>query len=115
MLSEAMREALPLQTLVKTVGAGLRMDPSSLTQFKTVAWKDNSGVLSLANLEPGQHTPRSHYHSVKVHRFKSHLTKSSPKPVTVEKITTKHQLVDMFMKPLSQESFVRLRFQLMGW
>ena len=58
-LSEAMQEALPLRTLVKTVGAGLGMEPGSLTQFKTVAWEDNSGALSLANLEPGQHTPRS--------------------------------------------------------
>jgi hypothetical protein len=114
-LSEAMREALPLQTLVKTAGAGLGIDPGSLTQFKTVAWEDNSGALSLANLEPGQHTPRSRYYSVKVHWFKSHPTKLGPEPVTVEKITTEHQLVDVFTKPLPWESFVRLRFQLMGW
>ena len=100
--------------LVKTVGAGLGMEPGSLTQFKTVAWEDNSGALSLANLEPGQHTPRSRYYSVKVHWFKSHLTKLGPEPVTVEKIATEHQLVDMFTKPLPQESFVCLRFQLMG-
>jgi hypothetical protein len=66
-LSEAMQEALPLQNLVRTVGAGLGMDPGSLTQFKTVAWEDNSGALSPDNLEPGQHTPRSHYYNVKIH------------------------------------------------
>ena len=91
------------------------MDPGSLTQFKTVAWEDNSGAVSLANLEPGQHTPRSRYYSVKVHWFKSHLTKLGPESVTVEKITIAHQLADMFTKPLTRESFLRLRFQLMGW
>jgi hypothetical protein len=114
-LSEAMQEALPLRTLVNTVGAGLGMDPGSLTQFKTVAWEDNSRALSLANLEPAQHTPRSRYYSVKVHWCKSHLTKLGPKPVTVEKIATEHQLAGMFTKPLLWESFVRLRFQLIGW
>ena len=91
------------------------MEPGSLTQFKTVAWEDKSGALSLANLEPGQHTPRSQYYCVRVHWFKSQLTKLGPEPVTVEKIATEHQLADLFTKPLPRESFVRLRFQLMGW
>ena len=114
-LSEAMREVLPLRNLVRAVGAGLGLDPNCLTQFKTTTWEDNAGALSLANLEPGQHTPRSKYYDVKVHWFKSHLTKLGPDPITIEKIPTDLNIADLFTKPLKKDTFEYLRFLLMGW
>ena len=111
-LSTAMREVLPLRLLVKTVGAGCGLDSKCLTTFKTTVWEDNSGALALANLEPGQHTPRSKFYDVKVHWFRSHL---KPNDIVVRKIDTAEQKADLFTKPLSREIFVKIRLLLMGW
>ena len=111
-LSTAMREVLPLRLLVKTVGVGCGLDSKCLTTFKTTVWEDNSGALALANLEPGQHTPRSKFYDVKVHWFRSHL---KPNDIVVRKIDTAEQKADLFTKPLSREIFVKIRLLLMGW
>ena len=58
-LSTCMRDVLPLRDLAKGVAKGLGISQDCVTGFKTTVWEDNNGALSLANLEPGQHTPRS--------------------------------------------------------
>jgi len=110
-LSTAMREVVPLRELVKTVAVGCGIDEKCLTTFKTTIWEDNNGALTLANLDPGQQTPRSKFYDVKVHWFRSHLSDL----VTVCKIDTAIQLADMFTKPLSRDVFERLRKRLCGW
>ena len=111
-LSTAMREVLPILNLVKHVAKGLGMSETLLAEFKTTIWEDNIGALTLANLEPGQHTPRSKFYDVKVHWFRSHL---KPNYIEVKKIETKFQLADIFTKPLSKDVFEFLRERLMGW
>ena len=111
-LSTAMREVLPLRTLVQTVAKGLHIDEHCLSTFKTTVWEDNIGALTLANLEPGQTTPRSKFYNVKVHWFCSHL---QPNQIKVKKINTSVQLADLFTKPLSREQFENIRRLLMGW
>ncbi|MCA1807772.1 MAG: Ty1/Copia family ribonuclease HI, partial [Actinobacteria bacterium] len=111
-LSTAMREVVPLRELVKTVAEGCGIDKKCLTTFKTTVWEDNNGALTLANLEPGQQTPRSKFYDVKVHWFRSHLV---PGTIEVKKIDTKIQLADLFTKPLPRETFVYLRKLLCGW
>jgi len=112
-LSTAMREVLPLNDLVKVMAVALKLDSErSLTSFNTTVWEDNNGALSLANLDPGQHTPRSKHYDIKVHWFRSHL---KPNKIVVEKIDTSLQKADIFTKPLPVEIFVRLRKLLMGW
>ena len=110
-LSTAMREVLPLRGLVKTLAKGVGLDTKCVTTFKVKVWEDNVGALTLANLDPGQNTPRSKWHDSKVHWFRSHLDSD----VTVEKISASLQLADMFTKPLVRETFVRLRKMLIGW
>ena len=110
-LSIAMREVLPLRELVRTVADGVGIRNEVLTHFKVTVWEDNTGALTLANLDPGQNTPRSKFYDSKVHWFRSHLTKE----ITVEKVDTEEQLADIFTKPLSREVFERLRKKLMGW
>jgi hypothetical protein len=68
-LSIAMREVLPLQELVKTVALGIKIDDKVQTDFKITVWEDNNGCLTLANLDPGQSTPRSKFYDSKVHWF----------------------------------------------
>ena len=82
-----------------------------MSTFKTSVWEDNVGALTLANLDPGQSTPRSKFYDSKVHWFRSHL-----KPdITVKKVDTSLQLADMHTKPLPREPFERLRKLLCGW
>jgi hypothetical protein len=113
-LSIAMREVLPLRDLVKTVAQGINIDDKVQTDFKVTIWEDNNGCLTLANLDPGQSTPRSKFYDSKVHWFRSHLH-DGESGIKVVKVDTEEQLADLFTKPLAREVFERLRFMLMGW
>ena len=114
-LSIAMREVLPLRDLIKTVAKGLGIDDHVRTDFRVTVWEDNNGCLTLANLDPGQNTPRSKFYDSKVHWFRSYLDKEGPSPITVVKVDTELQLADIFTKPLVKEIFFRLRKLLLGW
>ena len=119
-LSHCMREVLPLRELTKGVARGLGIAEDVVTDFKTTVWEDNNGALSLANLEPGHHTPRSKFYDCKVHWFRSHITRedspSNPDDgIFVRKIATKAQIADLFTKPLPKDVFERLRKMMIGW
>ena len=111
-LSTAMREVLPLRDKVTAVADGFGIDPDCLTEFKTTVWEDNMGALTLANLEPGQHTARSKFYDCKVHWFRSLLKLNS---ITVTKVDTKEQIADLFTKPLPRDTFQYLRRLMIGW
>jgi len=113
-LSAAMKEVLPLIEVIKSVSHGFGIDQECVTEFKTTVWEDNMGALTLANLEPGQHTIRSKFYDVRVHWFREHLHREGSN-MTVEKIDTKLQLADLFTKSLPPETFCRLRQLLLGW
>ena len=68
-LSTCMREVLPTRTLIKMIAKGAGLSEDCATTFKTTVWEDNNGALSLANMAPGQHTPRSKFYDNKVHWF----------------------------------------------
>ena len=110
-LSIAMREVLPLRDLADALTDGMKLKHDLKTEFKVTVWEDNMGCLTLANLDPGQNTPRSKFYDSKVHWFRSHLGPN----ISVEKISTEHQLADLFTKPLPKDVFQRLRKELMGW
>ena len=120
-LSTAMRDVLPLRDLAKGVAKGMGILQDCLTDFKTTMWEDNNGALSLANLKPGQHTPRSRFYQARVHWFHSFITRegendtNSTDGIFVKKINAKLQLADLFTKPLSKELFELLRKLLIGW
>ena len=111
-LSTAMREVLPLRDKVTAVADGFGIDPDCLTEFKTTVWENNMGALTLANLEPGQHTARSKFYDCKVHWFRSLL---KPNSITVTKVDTKEQIADLFTKPLPRDTFQYLRRLMIGW
>ena len=110
-LSIAMREALPLRSLISTLGDGLKLGHDVTGQFKVTVWEDNMGCLTLANLDPGQNTPRSKFYDSKVHWFRSHPDDD----LTVEKVDTSDQLADLFTKPLPRKTFEKLRKEMIGW
>ena len=113
-LSAAMREVIPLRNLVFAMARGCGLEQTCHTTFKTTVWEDNMGALTLANLDPGQTTPRSKFYDVKVHWFRAEL-KNNPDQLKVMKVDTKFQLADLFTKPLVREQFTHLRMILCGW
>jgi hypothetical protein len=113
-LSTAMREVIPLRALIQHVGRGVGVDDHILTSFKTTIWEDNNGALTLANLDPGQQTPRSKFYDCKVHWFRSHI-KDKANHMTVIKVSTESQLADLYTKALGKDVFERLRKLLIGW
>jgi hypothetical protein len=117
-LSMAMREVLPLRDLVRVVGRGLKIDDKVMSTFKVTVWEDNMGALTLANLDPGQQTPRSKFYMTKAHHFCSFLNREEDgtgNQITVERVDTLNQQGDVFTKWLPREPFRRLRKLIMGW
>ena len=113
-LSHTLREVLPFRDPIKEVKGTLGLDKDCASDFKTTCWEDNMGALTLANMDPGQHTPRSKFYDCKVHWFRSFL-KDGTDRLRVERISTKDQLADLWTKPTSTVIFEYLRKKLMGW
>jgi len=111
-LSMAMKDLLPLKRLVLEVAGAVNLPTDGVIQMKTTVWEDNTGALTLANLEPGRMTPRSKHYGVKYHWFRSHL---QPNNIQVCKIDTLDQQADMFTKGLRTHKFVENRKLLLGW
>ena len=107
----AMRDLLPLRTVFHTVAKGLGHMTST---FKTTVWEDNMGCLKLANLQPGQYTPRSKHYAVKYHWFRSHMSDKSNR-TTVKYVETKLQKADILTKGLGTIDFKSGRTLLCGW
>lgn len=63
-LSMAMKDAIPLCKLFKTLGKAIGINQDLLTMFRTTVHKDNIGALTLANMEPGHTTPQSKHYAV---------------------------------------------------
>jgi hypothetical protein len=72
-LSTAMRDLLPFRNVVTTVARSVGLNDEIVSSFKTTVHEDNSGCLTLANLEPGRITPRSKHYAIRMHWFRSHL------------------------------------------
>ena len=56
--------------------------------------------------------PRTKHLSLRLHHFRSHIINKS---ITVEHISTKEQIADIFTKPLPRPQFQHLRRKLMLW
>ena len=110
-LSEAMRDVIPMQHLLGVVSSAIGNDQVLQTSFQTTIHEDNAAALRLANLLPGQFTPRTKHYSVKVHWFRSFLSDTC----RVVKIDTSEQRADIFTKSLSPDTFEHIRKLLCGW
>ena len=113
-LSHVMKEVLPLKDLTRAVASEVGIKKEALINFKTTVWEDNMGALTLANLEPGQQTPRSKFYDVRVHWFRQHLHQKENR-MCVQRVDTSEQLADIFTKWLPKDTFTKLRKKLLGW
>jgi hypothetical protein len=111
-LSMALRAAIPLIAVTKSVTAGLAYTRDRILTFKATVHEDNQGALILANLEPGRHTPRSKFYALRLHWFRSWL---KPNEIEIIFISTKLQKADYLTKPLQSMPFAINRKLSMGW
>ena len=73
-------------------------------------FEDNVGAVELANNPKSR--PRTEHLAVQLHHFRQCIL---DKRVTVERVATKHQLADVFTKPLARDAFECLRSRILGW
>lgn len=109
-LSTALREVIFLMQLVdEMIRFGV---PIGLTTpiVRCRTFEDNAGALELANSP--KYRPRTKHLSLRLHHFRQHVRDGS---ITIEPISTKDQLADIFTKPIPRVQFEVLRKQIMGW
>jgi hypothetical protein len=73
-------------------------------------FKDNKDCVELASAPKLR--PRTKHIGLKYHHFHSYVSSGA---IRVQWIDTKHQLADIFTKPLSVSSFEYLHSLLLGW
>jgi hypothetical protein len=110
-LSQAMRDLLPMRTLLQEVGTALKLQFATPAIVHSTVFEDNNGALSLATSP--RITPRTKHIAVKYHHFRDSVGKD--KQIDIVKIDTSIQKADIFTKGLPAEKFQGLRKLLMGW
>jgi hypothetical protein len=80
------------------------------TVTHSTIFEDNQGCVELANTP--KLCPRTKHIGLKYHHFRSHVARGDIKILWID---TKHQLADIFTKPLPAASFEYLRHLLLGW
>ena len=94
------------------IASCMGMSHEDIATIKTKVWEDNSGALTLANLEPGRATSRSKRFAIKYHCFREQLI---PNGIEVLKVETKDQVADILTKGITKDLFLNLRKMLLGW
>jgi len=108
-LSQAMRDIIPMRALLSELTTLTRLTLGSTTTYSTI-FEDNKGCVELANTPKMR--PRTKHIALKYHHFRSHVASGD---IKVRWIDTKHQLADIFTKPLPEPLFTSLRLLLLGW
>ena len=84
--------------------------PFQVTKVYCKAFEDNSGALELATVPKMR--PRTKHINIKYHHFRSHVNNGS---ITVHKIDTAEQPIDITTKPLASVPFKKHRKFILGW
>jgi hypothetical protein len=108
-LSQAMRELIPMQSLLKEISEMTKFIIGDTIAHCTV-FEDNQGCVDL--IHSPKVNPRTRHISIKYHHFREHVRAGH---LRVQWISTKEQLADIFTKPLPGPAFTYLRKLLLGW
>ena len=110
-LSASLREVIYLLNLVKEFKEyGIEIPSPNVPKVTCRVFEDNVGALELANNPKLR--PRTKHLSVQLHHFRHYV---ETKEIIIEKVATKHQLADIFTKPLPKDAFQYLRSRIVGW
>ena len=112
-MSQALREAIPLQNLTKEINCIFPLHTSD-TNFCLTVHEDNQSTIAMAHSQ--KFTPRTKHIAIKYHHFRSRVKTSYNQKgdINIKYISTKKQLADIFTKPLDDQSFLDLRKLLCG-
>jgi hypothetical protein len=108
-LSQAMRDIIPMQALLHEFASVTKLIVGQTIAHSTI-FEDNKGCVELANAP--HLCPRTRHIGLKYHHFCHHVSRGD---IKVQWIDTKHQLADIFTKPLPSSTFKFLRNLLLGW
>lgn len=110
-LSTALREVIAIMNLIKELrGRGFPLyfpTPNVICKV----FEDNRSCLEIATNHKTR--PRTKHLSVRLHHFRSHVMAKTR--ITIEHVSTKDQLADIFTKPLAQQPFTLLQDRIMRW
>jgi hypothetical protein len=106
-LSYALREAIPIMQLQKTMGFPIL---GANAKMHCKVFKDNSGALEIVKIH--KYRPRTKHLNVKLHHFHDYVTQGE---ITINLIDTKDQLADYLTKPVNVHILRKLRKEVMGW
>ena len=91
-LSQALREVIPLMTLLQEIKEVFPIYTPKL-EIHCKVWEDNNGAISLAKNQ--KFSPRTKHISIKYHHLREHVNKGT---ISIHPIDTKEQTTDIFMK-----------------
>ena len=109
-LSTALRDVIHMINLLKELQSMNFPVHHNTPQIQCRTFEDNMSCVKIANNHRTR--PRTKHLSIRLHHFRSHVVN---KVITIEHISTKNQLADIFTKPLPKPSFNTLSTKLMGW
>ena len=109
-LSTSLRDVIHLIHLLEELQKYNFPIHSSTPKIHCRTYEDNMSCVKMANLHKTR--PRTKHLAIRLHHFRSHVVN---KTISIEHISTKHQLGDLFTKPLPKPQFCKLRDIIMGW
>jgi hypothetical protein len=109
-LSTALREVIAVMHLMQELRRKQFTVFHPTPKITCRTFEDNQSCIEIATNHKTR--PRTKHLSVRLHHFRSFVIS---KAVTIEHISTKEQIADMFTKPLARVQFCKLRNRLMCW
>ena len=110
-LSTALHEVIHLQNLLLELRGCNFLIPFTKPQVVCRTFEDNAACIEVAQSDH-KIRPRTKHISVHLFHFRDHVKKGL---ITIEHVPSKYQLVNIFMKPLPHDQYMRLHDQIMGW
>ena len=98
-----------MRSLLQEFSSATKLIVGDTVAHSTI-FEDNKGCVDLA-LAP-KLRPRTKHIGLKYHHFHSHVSSGA---IRIQWIDSKHQLADIFTKPLPYPIFGFLHFHLLGW
>jgi hypothetical protein len=109
-LSTALREVICMMNLLQELREHKIPVPFTKPCIRCQTFEDNAACIEIAK-EP-KLRPRTKHLAVRLFHFRDYVEGGD---ITIQHITTKEQLTDIFTKPLPQDLFLSLRKKIMGW